>query len=146
MKKKYSFKNQGSMQRRIIAGGLTAAFVFGTVDSGLAGAMKEHRENYWKDVNELKNLVISNKDKSEELLKCIPNTAGEILEIILGEDYNEQKKNYVFNPKKVIDDETKKKILKKVCQNQAEKVADNCDGLDEEAKKNYNDSLNSEIV
>ena len=43
MKNKYFFKNQSSLQRKAIAGGLTATFVFGTVGSGFAGAMEENQ-------------------------------------------------------------------------------------------------------
>ena len=41
MKQKHFFKNQGSLQRKAIASGLTATFVFGTVGSGFAGAMEK---------------------------------------------------------------------------------------------------------
>lgn len=41
MKKKYFFKNQSSLRRQFIAGGLTAAFAFSTVGSGFAEAMEQ---------------------------------------------------------------------------------------------------------
>ena len=59
MKGRYFKKNQSSLQRQIIAGGLAATFVFGMVGSGFAGATEEKLT--YNDSNTLgTNLKIDN--------------------------------------------------------------------------------------
>ena len=41
MSRKYFFKSQSSLQKKVIAGGLSATFAFGTVGSGFAGAAEQ---------------------------------------------------------------------------------------------------------
>ena len=63
MKKRYFFKSQSSLQRKAIAGGLTATFAFGTVGSGFAGAMNEMNDSY----ESLNNPINNNNNPGYEL-------------------------------------------------------------------------------
>ena len=138
------------MQRKFIAGGLAATFAFGTVGSGFAGAMKdddweEYDSQYLEqNVNQLVDHVKSSENKITELLSFIPNSAEEILKIILGKDYDEKKKNYVFEPKKVIDDKTKEEILEKFIYKKASEATDGEEKLKDEDKENLLKSLTKE--
>ena len=100
MKNKYFLKGQSSLQRKIIAGGLTAAFVFGTVGSGFAGAMEEEpapqpvQQINIGDVSLVKNEYFN--DGSFEITKDIKKVLK-----MSDEDYN-RLLNFLYNNFQVV--------------------------------------------
>ena len=61
MTRRYFLKGQSSLQRKAIAGGLTATFAFGTVGNGFAGAMEQKVELDLEKLEEKFNLETEKK-------------------------------------------------------------------------------------